>query len=116
MRKYNTYPELRRIVIHFLRDLSRKARYDTYTVIKSINKDSNNDKQRRFILHTYIQKHLWEVNEAVLTGFYKYMETEFNSLLETLEYHDSNCKFKTLRQEKPCAICKLENSMKYLEA
>jgi len=67
MRKYSTYPELRRIVIHFLRDLSRKARYDTYTVIKSLNKDSN-DKNKRFKLHTYIQKHLWEVNEAVEIG------------------------------------------------
>lgn len=114
MRKYSTYPELRRIVIHFLRDLSRKARYDTYTVIKSLNKDSN-DKNKRFKLHTYIQKHLWEVNEAVEIGFYSYMEKEFNKLLETLEYHDINCKWKTLRQEKPCDICRLEKIMSYLE-
>ena len=116
MRNYNTYPELRRIIIHFLRNLSRKARLETYTIIKSINRDNNSDKQKRFTLHTYIQKHLWEVNEAVLTGFHRYMEKEFNALLDALKYHDINCKFKTLRQEKPCDICKLEKRMTYLEA
>lgn len=113
MRNYSTYPELRRIIIHFIRNLSRKARLETYTVIKSINKDKN-DKDKRFKLHTYIQKHLWEVNEAVEIGFYSFMENKFNELSETLKYHDLNCKFSTDREGKPCDICILEKNMTYL--
>ena len=103
MKAYSSYPELRRIVIHFMRLFSTKAKEEISYVLADIEENCKcySDKEKCYRINTFLHKHLWEIEEAVTIGFHAYQQNAFKETQNLLNYHDTNC-------SESCKICEHE--------
>ena len=106
MKSYSSYPELRRIIVHFIRLLSNKAIKEISYVLSDIdtNCDCYSDKEKCYRINTFLHKHLWEIDEAITIGFHTYQQNIFAETQNLLNYHDKNCL-------ESCKVCEHEIKM-----
>lgn len=87
-----------------IRDLSDDS-LKRITLAITVCNSYMDEKEKMFRLNTTLKECLWEIEEAIYTGFHKYIKEKSAETNHLIEYHKVNC------EGKNCKICEARESV-----
>ena len=103
MKLFKSYGEYLSTIITIIRDFDERCLNKIRLAI-NVCDSMWDDREKIHRLNTTIMECLWEIPEAVETGFPQYIKKKYAETRDILDYHDANCGITF--EQKDCQICK----------
>ena len=102
MTLFKSFEEYLETVILMIRDMSDDS-LKKITLAINVCDSYMDENEKMFRLNTSLKECFWEIEEAILCGFHKYLKEQSAKTKELVEYHKVNC------QGEDCVVCDARN-------